>query len=296
VPIRNSARIAFSVLLLAIGLAADADAKSKRVKYVPPDGFNGRLWGELRNSPGFAGLPAKPVGVGAAWMQAQQQDLTFTCVPSSSGLGLEMMGCDLYRTLDSLRERFAGGGYYVLSEYTDLEQGARFGSQENGVLLYPIVYQFCANWQATKSDVPPNFDETNRFCGVRLMFKSETREELRKLPRDHETTYDRVLDKLIAKFGKPDSFLKTGRVVIETVEGEAAEPGDRRFNIWRWCPAADRSLRTRCTASVVLALDPTTGTGNVMYSAPLLWEYAYARQYYGFKGDPLFRVLHARKR
>jgi hypothetical protein len=34
--------------------------------------------------------------------------------------------------------------------------------------------------------------------------------------------------------------------------------------------------------------------GTVLYSTPLLWEYAFARQNYGFKGDPLYRVLHAR--
>jgi hypothetical protein len=74
------------------------------------------------------------------------------------------------------------------------------------------------------------------------------------------------------------------------------EPDDRKFKIWRWCPAPDRDLHTNCTASVVLAIDPATGKGTVMYSTPLLWEYAYARQFYGFKGDPLFKVLHARKR
>jgi hypothetical protein len=284
------------MLLLAGSLAATADAKSKRVKYTPPDGFNGHRWGELRTSPGFAGLPVKPVGVGAAWMDPQLRDVMFNCMPSNSGLGLQMIGCDLSRTLDTVRARYEGGGFYVLSEYTDLEQGARFGSGENSVLLYPVVYQFCANWRGPKRDVPPNFDEENQFCGMRLMFKSETREELRKLPRDHETTYDRVLEKLIVKFGKPANFLKTGRVLIEAGDGVLPEQGDRKFNIWRWCPAADRALRTRCSASGVLARDPATGTGNVMYSTPLLWEYAFARQNYGFKGDPLFKMLHARKR
>ena len=63
-------RIVFGVLLLTFGLAANAEAgaKPKHVKYVPPDGFDGHPWGELRTSPAFAGLPEKPVGVGAAWM------------------------------------------------------------------------------------------------------------------------------------------------------------------------------------------------------------------------------------
>jgi hypothetical protein len=291
VPSQTFARIAFSVLLLVCICAADADAKPK-VKYVPPEGFNGHLWGELRTSPAFGGLPEKPVGVGAAWMEVQQRNQTFDCIPSGS----DPTGCSLYETLDTLRARYEGGGYYVLSEYTDPEQGARFGSVEHGVMLYPVVYQFCANWHANKATVPATFDQENKFCGVRLMFKSETREELRKLPRDHETVYDRVLERLIAKYGKPDNFLRTGRVFIESDDGSPVEPDDRKFKIWRWCPAPDRDLHTNCTASVVLAIDPATGKGTVMYSTPLLWEYAYARQFYGFKGDPLFKVLHARKR
>ena len=31
----------------------------------------------------------------------------------------------------------------------------------------------------------------------------------------------------------------------------------------------------------------------MLYSTPLLWEYAYARENYGFKGDRLFKLLHA---
>ncbi len=44
-----------------------------------------------------------------------------------------------------------------------------------------------------------------------------------------------------------------------------------------------------------LSIDPKTGVGTVLYATPLLWEYAYARENNGFKGDKLFKVLHARK-
>jgi hypothetical protein len=33
----------------------------------------------------------------------------------------------------------------------------------------------------------------------------------------------------------------------------------------------------------------------VLYSTPKLWEYAYARENNGFKGDRLFKLLHAWK-
>jgi hypothetical protein len=142
--------------------------------------------------------------------------------------------------------------------------------------------------------LPENFDQINKFCGVRLIFHSETRAQLHEKPADYVTNYDRLLKTLLAKFGKPDGFMHRGQVLIETEEGESGDAADRKFSIWRWCPARDRALHTTCTASVVLSLDPQTGLGTLLYSTPLLWEYAYARQNGGFKGDKLFSMLHAR--
>jgi hypothetical protein len=203
-------------------------------------------------------------------------------------------GCDFQATLLRYRKTFAGGGTYVMSEYSIEGQGFRFGEEADGIVLHPVVYQFCANWGQTKKETPPpNFDSINKFCGMKFVFKSETRDELNKLPDEYVTTYDRVLEKLLAKYGRPKGFQKRGKVVIETVDGESSDPSDRKFAIWRWCPASGDGLRTFCEASVVLSLDPVTGVGTVMYSTPSLWEFAYAREHYGFKGDRLFRILHA---
>jgi hypothetical protein len=294
----NSRLCFFAALLLSVTLAMPAAGKPKKVKYVAPDGFSGHLWGELRISPGFAALPERPSGVGAAWMRPVEKDLTFTCVPmsgASMAMGGAAGGCDFQETLNSLRRRFEGGGFYVLSEYTIDDQGVRIGSEQDGVFLYPVYYQFCANWDSTKREVPPTFDQMNKFCGVRMVFKSENREALRILPADHVTQYDRVLEKLTAKFGRPANFVRRGQVVVETMEGDSTDRKDRKFRIYRWCPARDRGLHTNCTASVVLSLEPETGVATVLYSAPLLWEYAYARQNNGYKGDKLFKMLHARK-
>jgi hypothetical protein len=288
----------FSTLLLVAVFAAHAGDKPKKVKYVAPDGFDGHPWGELLTGSSFARAPLKPIGIGAAWMRPVQKDLNFTCVPLG-GLDSQMGGatgeCDLQATLLTMRKTFEGGGFYVLSEYTIEDQGARYGGEQDGVVMYPVIYQFCANWDSTKREAPPKFDELNKFCGVRLMFQTETPEELRKLPADQLTKYDRVLEKLIARFGKPDNFARRGQVVIETLEGDSAGQTERKFRIWRWCPARDRGLHTSCAASVVLSLEPATGAATVLYSTPLLWEFAYARQYNGYKGDKLFKLLHARQ-
>jgi hypothetical protein len=276
-------------------LPAHAADKPRKVKYVAPDGFGGHVWGELRSS--FDRLPNEPIGVGAAWMRPQEKQSTFECVPLSNP-GAQITGavggCDFQATLLRMRKSFEGGGFYVLSEYTIEGQGFRYGEEKDGLVLHPVVYQFCANWDETKREVPPKFDEINKFCGVRFMFQSDTREELRKKPAEYVTTYDRMLDKLLAKFGQPDNFRRRGQVVIETLEGESSDQADRKFSIWRWCPARDKGLHTECTASVTLSLDPATGVGTVLYSTPLLWEYAFAREQNN-KGDRLFKVLHARK-
>jgi hypothetical protein len=272
------------------------DDGPETVKFVAPDGFGRHKWGDLRSS--FERLPETPVGVGAAWMQPKEKRTDITCVPvynPGPQISGAVGGCDFYATLLRYRKTYEGGGTYVMSEYSIEGQGFRFGSEADDIVLHPVVYQFCANWgQTRKSEPPPNFDSINKFCGVKFAFTSETRAELGKLPDEHVTTYDRILEKLIAKYGRPDKFRKRGKVVIETVEGESSDPADRKFSIWRWCPAKGDGFSTSCKSSVVLSLDPVTGQGEVMYSTPELWEFAWAREKYGFKGDRLYRILHAR--
>jgi hypothetical protein len=286
-----------AVVLLTDAVAVHAEDAPKRVKYVPPEGFAEYKWGDLRSS--FARLPAQPIGVGAAWMARKEKPQEFTCFTSMSMTQTGAIdGCDIQTTLQQARKSFEGGGTYVLSEYSLEGQGFRFGDADP-VTFYPVVFQFCANWSGgrkKRTDLPSDFDELNKFCGMRLLFETETREQLVKLPPDHVTNYDRVLKKLLAKFGKPKGWLQRGRVLIETFDGEDPKDlSERRFTVWRWCPALDRGLKTECTASVTLTLVPETGKGTVLYSTPLLWEYAYARENFGFKGDRLFKMLHARK-
>jgi hypothetical protein len=285
-----------AIVLAGIPLTLNAAEKSAKVKYVPPEGFAGHKWGELRTS--FDRLPTEPIGVGAAWMTPVEKDTGFHCIPvvnTGGQINGAVGGCDFQATLLTLRKNFEGGGFYVLSEFTIEDQGFRYGDESDGVVLHPIIYQFCANWDETKREVPPKFDEINQFCGVRLMFQSDTREQLRTKPAEYVTNYDRMLDRLVAKFGKPDNFMRRGQVVIETLEGESSDQADRKFSIYRWCPARDTNgLHTDCTASVVLSLDPATGVGTVLYSTPLLWEFAYAREKNN-KGDRLYKMLHARK-
>jgi hypothetical protein len=289
--------LALALLLLAQSVAPAAES----TRYVPPEGFAGRKWGELRSS--FDRLPADPMGVAAAYIlpQLKAQGTSIRC---SQGLplGPEMHGpytggCEFRDTLDRVRRNYGGGGFYVLSEYSIPEQGFRWGDEQDGVVIHPVVYQFCANWHSSikKKQAPPNFDKINKLCGVRLMFQSESREQLAKLPPDHVTVYDRMLKHLQEKFGPPAHFSKRGQVIIQTEDEEFSSERERKFSIWRWCPAKYIQLNNDCKASVTLAIDPANGESTVLYSTPLLWEYAFARENNGFKGDRLFRLLHAKQ-
>lgn len=291
-------RSSLVITLLAVCFApVAAPAADKKVKYVPPTGWAGKSWGELRSS--FDRLPEEPIGVGAAYILGKEKEKVFTCVParpSGGPMNGAIDGCDFYATLQRLRTEYEGGGFYVLSEYAIPDQGFRMGGEQDGVLLHPVVYQFCANWHGSvkKNVEPPNFDSMNKFCGMRLQFQSETREELAKLPAGHVTVYDRMLKHLLAKFGQPANYARRGVVVIETEEGESADRAERKFSIYRWCPAGGDGFHTRCKASVVMSINPTTGLATVLYSTPLLWEYAYARDT-NKKGDRLYKLLHAKR-
>jgi hypothetical protein len=279
------------LLLAAVGHAAEHEPS---VRFVPPPGFQGHKWGEVRAA--FHRLPSAPISVGAAWMRIQEKQLGYTCQLNTWLPKYQTQWVDNCKpsTLLHGKSEFKAGGTYVLSEYAIDDQGFRLGDATTGVVLHPVIYQFCANWRGKRDKrTPPNFDDLNRFCGMKFMFKTEIGEELRKLKGAQVTAYDRVLQTLIELYGRPKGFSRRAKVFIDTAEDEQIDAEIRRFNTWRWCPAVDEGLHTDCTASVTLSLDPVTGMATVLYSTPLLWEFAFARQNFGFQGDPLFKALHA---
>ncbi len=258
--------------------------------YAPPEGFSGYGWGTLRSA--FTNLPAQAAGVRAAWTQGKRMGDELFC----TGRGLEK--CteeDLARV--AMNNHYEGDGFHVLSEYYNESQGFRFPA--SGVVMYPVVYQFCANWHGMAKKVPVRFEEINKFCGMRMLFDSETRAQVRGLPPDHVTQYDLVLSELMARYGRPEKFSMRGRVVVESADDpvDAARREDRKFSSWRWCPAPRDGLETRCAASIVLAIDLDIGRGVVLFSTPALWEYAHARESIGEDvevrpPDPLYTPLH----
>jgi hypothetical protein len=254
--------------------------------YTPPDGFAGHAWGDVRST--FDKLPAEPAAVRGAWTRGFLQPLELVCT------GKSVQRCTVEDFTRAERTRMRDGdGFHLLSEYLIESQGFKFPG--TGVVLHPIVYQFCANWHSMRNKVPKNFDEINKFCGMRMLFDTESTAELRELPGDHVTRYDLVLSELISRYGKPANFSWRGRVTIESVDGPAnfVPSDDRKFSTWRWCPAPRDGLMTRCDASIVLSIDPDIGRGIVLFSTAALWEYAYARESGSGTPDPLYTLMHA---
>jgi len=260
--------------------------------YSPPEGFSGYGWGTLRSA--FTNLPAEAAAVRAAWTQGKRKGDELFCTGTGSQKCTEE---DFARV--AVNNYYEGDGFYVLSEYSAEAKGFRFPT--SGVVMYPVMYQFCANWHGMRKKVPARFDELNKFCGMRMLFDTETRAQVRELPPDHVTQYDLVLSELIARYGRPEKFSMQGRVTVESADDptEAARREDRKFSTWRWCPAPRDGLKTRCEASIVMSIDPEIGRGVVLFSTPALWQYAHARESIGEDvedrpPDPLYALLHGR--
>jgi hypothetical protein len=277
-------------------------------KYQGPTGFAGHQWGETRAK--FTRLPETPQMMRAAWTRGSKRTPELVCTGvAASGTGSTgslggvggavdaLTACslnDIVRAMETRKPE--GAGFHVMSEYKIEGQGFRFTG--SGVTLHPVIYQFCAHWNAVEREEPENFAELNQFCGMRLLFDTETLEQLRALPEDHVTRYDLVLNELISRYGKPAKFAMRGKVSIQSVEGPEAPADrparDREFSSWRWCPAMDRAMTTQCASSIILSIDPEAGKAVVLFATPAMWEYAYASNDME-DNDPLFAVMHGKK-
>jgi hypothetical protein len=253
-------------------------------RYTAPKGFGEHRWGQLRSA--FGDLPGEPQGVGAAWTEGKVRAVDLYCRFGGRCTVEDFL-------IGAWRQNPEGAGLHALSEYYQETRG--FKLPATGVVMWPVVYQFCANWESHFKEVPKDFDKLNKFCGMRMLFQTETRAQLRDLPEDHVTRYDLVLSELISRHGKPSNFTWRGKVTVEPIDGPVgpASRGERKFDTWRWCPAPRDGLMTRCAASIVLTLDPDQGQGIVLFATPALWQYAFAREAGDARPDALYTLLHA---
>jgi hypothetical protein len=180
----------------------------------------------------------------------------------------------------------------VLAEYQVEQQG--FQIRGTAAVFYPIYWQFCAtNWGGFTGTLPQDIQQRLKLCGVRLLFRGETFEELQRINDDeYVTVYEHVLHHLIDLHGEPDGYGKRGHTIITTPNERIAAPRKRRFREWRWCRVRGSDLSPSCSASIVLAFDPQSGWGVVLFATKAVWEFAHARHHGGAENDPLYKLLH----
>jgi hypothetical protein len=203
-----------------------------------------------------------------------------------------MTTCDLKASLRSLQQKTEGAGYHALAEYHVAEQGVLFGDSDG--LLFPVFYQFCAQWDGFTAQVPEDIQQRMTLCGMRMLFRSETAKDIaaRADAEEAVTNYDRILQELIAAYGEPEDYEKRGLVIIATPDGKLVQHRERRFSEWRWCSLrGDRDIAPGCKASIVFAFDAASGWGVVLYATRPVWEFAHARHHGGAEDDPLYRLL-----
>jgi hypothetical protein len=259
-------------------------ASKKPVKYVSPKGFAGYTWGQSFTE--FDRLKPNPVTLQVAYSGGRTQSVEYFCTPTGT------TDCDLGSALSTLRQKVQGRGFHLFSEFVVPNQGFRFES--TGVVLYPVTYQFCAKWDGESSKPPEDILQHMELCGVRMVFRSQTLAELATLTDEQLTNYELVLEELIRNFGKPAKYFRKERVVIETPDGKIADPRERRFKTWRWCPPIGFSFVPTCEASIVLGFSPESGNGVILYATPQVWEFADARENSTPGSDPLYKFLHVR--
>jgi len=246
-------------------------------RYVPPAGFREHRWGEPLSA--FTHFEVDPLYVQTAHSRGKTTLVSAECA-----------GCDLTATLRSMRQKTEGEGFHTLAEYYVAAEGIQFG--DSGAFLFPVFYQFCAQWRGFSGEVPEDIQNRMSFCGMRMLFRSQTQEEVAASGNEVVTNYDRILQALIEAYGEPEDYEKRGLVIIATPDSKFVQPRDRRFDEWRWCSLhGDQDIAPNCKASVVLALDSSTGWGVVLYATRPVWEFAYARQHGGAGGDALYRLL-----
>ena len=261
-----------------------------------PEGFGDYAWNTALGK--VSRLEPEPVYVRVAYSRGKVTYFDADCYQDfidKDRNGVIDPDADNMAGMLACREK-QGAGYHALAEYYVDSQGFRISDQSGAkVVMFPITYQFCAQWNAISNNLKGDPLETMRLCGGRLYFRSETAAQAATiLDHTYRTSYERILKWLINTYGPPEGFNPGGIVLIPKFgqDQSGKMPARLRHKTEYWCRPTDKELVPNCTASIVLSFDAETGRGQVIFITPPVWMYAHARQFGSAEGDPLYRVLH----
>jgi hypothetical protein len=292
-----------ALFISASSLAAEGVSDLNAVKFNSkefraPDGAGGYKW----NTPlGKVGrLAADPLYVRVAFSKGKVTFFDSGCyrnlLDSDSDGALDGLNVD-FATANATCKETEGAGFHTLAEYYVDGQGFRFNDSTGAkVVLFPITYQFCAHRNGLSGEFKGNPLEEMLLCGVRFHFRSENEQQEQAIKDPaYRTAYDRTLNWLVDNYGPPEGFKREGTVIITDMDTVPVIQGKREVRFKKnmyWCRPKFEALVPTCDASIVLAFDSSTGKGQVIFLTPSVWAYAYAREFGGSPGDPLYRVLN----
>jgi hypothetical protein len=270
-----------------LALAAWSSGATRAADYQPPTGFNGHRWGEPLTA--FHGL--KLLAAHAALVSpGKVENLHLMCKPDRAGRGERQNNLDICY-YDGQVE---GAGSFAEAEYYFKYDRNPWAAEK--IQLSTITYLFCAQWQG--SVLPHDLKKRLTLCAVRVTFRNEPQKHA-AANADEKSNLDRVLRQLTSQHGEPPHYEHSGRITIETDEQHLTTPEgpERDYVRYRWCGVPDLApkLYPSCPATVTLVFDAAPDLGTVLYAAPPLYGYAYARHVLGQENDELYVLLSGRR-
>jgi hypothetical protein len=268
---------AMLVMSMRVSAAPPAD-------YRPPAGFNGHDWGTS-----LAALRGLTLWRADEALGFRGKTTEFHCV-SDAATGET---CSVFNS--KVEQHIEGEGSHALAEYYFRYDNNPWHQQ--GVDLKAITYLFCAS--ARGDYLPTPVKKSLRLCGARVLFDSDTPEELATRGEDYVSNYDRVLGKLIADYGQPPGYERRGSVTVTSADvsftsADRARPLQGRY---RWCGLddADKQLSPPCVATVTLSIEAATGEGTILFATAPVHVFAYARHVTGDENNDLYALLEGQR-
>jgi hypothetical protein len=269
-----------------VWLLVGAPALAASDDYRAPTGFNGHAWGEPLSA--FQELKL----------------LNANTVSNSPGVTrfLECrdlgMPCDDPARPDQLMviaksQVTEGNGSFAVSEYyREPEQNPW---AESLVALNAITYMFCAQWHMPT--VPANIRDQLRYCGTRMVYRSDTAATLFTRPNSYQSNHDRLLRHLIRLHGPPDGYrYKKGQVSVGPLGGtdEDIEAAESETPLARTAQENPITLLPRCAATITMMFDAKRGWGVVFYATAGIYNFAYGRHTMRDENNELYVALSGR--
>src|SRR5262245_61943819 len=215
---------------VALVLAALLAVPVQAADYRAPTGFNGRTWGQPLNA--FKGLKLWHAQE-AIQSLGKITDPGFSCTPFFRPTTIPTEPPQLSYTCQANIQSEGDGSFAVAEYYFNQDRNPWFQQQ---IQVVTISYLFCARWFGDYA--PKDIKKRLTLCGVRINFKSETKEQLLAKRDDrYDSNFDRIRRQLIAEYGVPPGFEQSGRITIESENERLTTPTRDlpEYIQYRWC-------------------------------------------------------------